>query len=177
MDEVSLLPKPYFHLLNLAQTCKQLSGHALSQLYLNDVRDSLGPGLGSNMPLALQWACWFGVLETVKMSLIGLQRAGVDIKRKLNQPFKNENLYSLRYRTVKKRGPSGPAYGYLHWGSKSGLLHLTCLRGNTAIAELLIKNGAGPDAPDGKGLPALAYALNEDVVSCTRSHNLYTPEC
>ncbi|GKU02424.1 Ankyrin-2 [Fusarium langsethiae] len=164
LDEISLLPNPYSNLLNLAQTCKQLSSHALSQLYLNDVRDSLGVDPESHMPLTLQWACWFGVLEAVKMSLEGLRRAGVDIKRKINQPFENGSLYNLRYKAVKKRGSSGPAYGYLHWGSRSGLLHLACLRGNTAIAELLINSGADPDAPDGKGLPPLAYALNDNVV-------------
>jgi len=139
MEEVSLLPEPYKNLLNLAQTCKQLCSHALSQLYLNDVRDSLRLWFDLSMPLGLQWACWFGVLEGVKMSLIGLQRAGVNVKRKLNQPFRNDNLYSLRYKTVRKKGASGPAYGYLHWGSSSGLLHLACLRGNTAIAELLVR--------------------------------------
>ncbi|OBS21109.1 hypothetical protein FPOA_07448 [Fusarium poae] len=168
MDEVSLLPNPYSNLLNLAETCKQLSSHALSQLYLNDAKDSLGADNSeSNMPLSLQWACWFGILEAVKMSLEGLRRAGVDIKRKINQPFENGTLYNLRCKSVKKRGPSGPAlsYGYLHWGSRSGLLHLACLRGNTAIAEFLIDSGgADPDAPDGKGLPPLAYALNEHVV-------------
>ncbi|KAM0303560.1 hypothetical protein HYE67_003634 [Fusarium culmorum] len=164
MEEVSLLPSPYNNLLNLAQTCKQLSSHAISQLYLNDVRDSLEVDPESNMPLILQWACWFGALEAAKMSLEGLRRAGVDVKCKINQPFKNETLYKLRYKEAKKRGPSGPAYGYLHWGSRSGLLHLACLRGNIAIAALLIEKGADPDALDGKGLPPLAYSLNEDVV-------------
>ncbi|CAF3508325.1 unnamed protein product [Fusarium graminearum] len=164
MEEVSLLPSPYNNLLNLAQTCKQLSSHAISQLYLNDVRDSMEVDPESNMPLILQWACWFGALEAAKMSLEGLRRAGVDVKCKINQSFKNETLYKLRYKEAKKRGPSGPAYGYLHWGSRSGLLHLTCLRGNIAIAALLIEKGADPDALDGKGLPPLAYSLNEDVV-------------
>ncbi|UZP41237.1 hypothetical protein NXS19_009053 [Fusarium pseudograminearum] len=153
MEEVSLLPSPYKNLLNLAQTRKQLSSHAISQLYLNDVRDSLEVDPESNMPLTLQWACWFGALEAAKMSLEGLRRAGVDVKCKINQPFKNETLYKLRYKEAKKTGPSGPAYGYLHWGSQSGLLHLACLRGNIAIAELLIEKGADPDALDGKGLP------------------------
>ncbi|KAH6965562.1 ankyrin repeat-containing domain protein [Fusarium venenatum] len=168
MDEISLLPNPYSNLLNLAHTCKQLSTHALPHLYLNDVRNSLGvDNSESNMPLALQWACWFGVLEAAKMSLEGLRRAGVvNIKRKIDQTFDNGTLYNLRCKKAKKTGPSGPAlsYGYLHWGSRSDLLHLACLRGNTAIAELLISTGADPDAPDGKGLPPLAYALNEDVV-------------
>lgn len=172
MEEVSLLPEPYKNLLNLAQTCTKLSSHALSQLYLYDVRDSMGTYPESHMPLAIQWACWFGVLEAVNSSLIGLRRAGMNIEHKLNQSFRNDNLYSLRYKTMRKRGPSGPTYGYLHWGSKSGLLHLACLRGNTAIAGLLIENGAHPDTPDGKSLPSLAYALNEDVVSCSRSYNL-----
>ncbi|RBR07467.1 uncharacterized protein FIESC28_10625 [Fusarium coffeatum] len=70
MEEVSLLPESYKNLLNLAQTCKELCSHALSQLYLKDVRDSLRLGFDLNMPLGLQWACWFGVLEGVKMSLI-----------------------------------------------------------------------------------------------------------
>ncbi|KAF4441513.1 Ankyrin-2 [Fusarium austroafricanum] len=156
IDEIS--EEPYRDLLSLAMTCKGLKELALPRLYDRDAEESL------DMPLALQWACWFGVLEAAKISLESLKRAiSTDFKTKISQPFKNDTLYNLRYKTVRRRGPSGPAYGYLHWGSRSGLLHLACLRGNTAIAKLLIDNGVDPNEPDGKSLPPLAYALNEDV--------------
>jgi ankyrin repeat protein len=162
-DEISLLKEPYKDLLYLALTCKSLKAVVLPRLYDKDAKDSLK--LDQQQPLALQWASWFGVLETAKGSLEALERTGTDVESKINQSFQNDHLYTLRYKTARRTSPSGPAYGYLHWGSRSGLLHLACLRGNTAIATLLLGNGFKPNTPDEKKLPPLAYALNEDVVS------------
>ncbi|KAF4966778.1 hypothetical protein FSARC_5565 [Fusarium sarcochroum] len=165
MKEIELLPEPYKQLLQFAKTCRALAAQAIPQLYYKDATESLKLTQDQDMPIALQWACWYGVLGTAKSSLEALGRTvtDTDVTQKISQPFNNDNLYHLRYKTVKRRGPSGPAYCYLHWGSKSGLLHLACLRGNTAIAKMLMDKGAHPDTPDGKNLPALAYALNEDV--------------
>ncbi|KAH7243265.1 ankyrin repeat-containing domain protein [Fusarium redolens] len=160
-DEISLLKEPYKDLLYLALTCKSLKAVVLPRLYDKDAKDSLK--LDHQQPLALQWASWFGVLETAKGSLEALERTGTDVESKINQSFQNDHLYTLRYKTARRTSPSGPAYGYLHWGSRSGLLHLACLRGNTAIATLLLGNGFKPNTPDEKKLPPLAYALNEDV--------------
>ncbi|KAJ4264760.1 hypothetical protein NW762_005003 [Fusarium torreyae] len=163
MTEIELLPEPYKQLLQFAKACRALAAHAIPQLYYKDAQDL-------DMPIALQWACWYGVLGAAKSSLEALARTDTDIAHKISQPFNNDNLYHLRYKTVKRRGPSGPAYGYLHWGSKSGLLHLACLRGNTAVAKLLMGKGAHPDTADGKKLPALAYALNKDVAQLLIDH-------
>ncbi|KAH7475260.1 hypothetical protein FOMA001_g11073 [Fusarium oxysporum f. sp. matthiolae] len=160
-DEISLLKEPYKGLLYLALACKSLKAIVLPRLYDKDAKDSLK--LDHQQPLALQWATWFGALETAKGSLEALERTGTNVEDKINQPFQNDRLYTLRYKTVQRTGPLGPAYGYLHWGSRSSLLHLACLRGNTAIATLLLDNGFKPNTPDGKRLPPLAYALNEDV--------------
>jgi len=162
-DEISLLKEPYKGLLYLALACKSLKAIVLPRLYDKDAKDSLK--LDHQQPLALQWATWFGALETAKGSLEALERTGTNVEDKINQPFQNDRLYTLRYKTVQRTGPLGPAYGYLHWGSRSGLLHLACLCGNTAIATLLLDNGFKPNTPDGKRIPPLAYALNEDVVS------------
>ncbi|KAF5703273.1 hypothetical protein FMUND_13070 [Fusarium mundagurra] len=160
-DEISLLKEPFKDLLYLALACKSLKAAVLPRLYDKDAKYVLK--LDHQQPLALQWASWFGVLDTAKGSLEALQRTGTNVGDKINRPFRNDRLYALRYKAVQRMGPSGPAYGYLHWGSRSGLLHLACLRGNTAIATLLLDNGFNPNAPDGKRLPPLAYALNEDV--------------
>ncbi|KAF4956111.1 hypothetical protein FGADI_4052 [Fusarium gaditjirri] len=160
-DEIFLLKEPYKGLLYLALTCKSLKAIVLPLLYDKDAKDSLK--LDHQQPLALQWGTWFDALETAKGSLEALGRNGTSVQDKINQPFQNDRLYTLRYKTIQSTGPSGPAYGYLHWGSRSGLLHLACLRGNTAIATLLLDNGFNPNTPDGKRLPPLAYALNEDV--------------
>ncbi|KAF5560371.1 hypothetical protein FNAPI_4219 [Fusarium napiforme] len=160
-DEISLLKEPFKDLLYLALACKSLKAAVLPRMYDKDAKDALK--LDHQQPLALQWASWFGVLNAAKDSLEALERTGTNVGHKINQPFRNDCLYALRYKAVQRMGPSGPAYGYLHWGSRSGLLHLACLRGNTAIATLLLDNGFNPNAPDGKRLPPLAYALNEDV--------------
>lgn len=162
-DEMSLLKEPFKDLLYLALACKSLKATVFPRLYDKDAKDALK--LDHQQPLGLQWASWFGALNAAKDSLEALGRTGTDVGDKINRPFQNDRLYALRYKTVQRIGPSGPAYGYLHWGSRSGLLHLACLRGNTAIATLLLDNGFNPNAPDGKRLPPLAYALNEDVVS------------
>ncbi|KAF4997838.1 hypothetical protein FGRMN_3586 [Fusarium graminum] len=167
LDEVSSPEEPfngYKALLNVALTCKKLSGHALGKLYSKDARESLKLDHDLDSPLALQWACWYGVSEAAKLSLAALNRTGLDVKRKIEQPFNNGNLYELRYQAAKSRGMSdSTTYGYVHWGTKSGLLHLACLRGNTAILELLMGYGVDLNTPDGAKLPPLAYALNEDV--------------
>ncbi|KAF9777168.1 hypothetical protein IL306_004532 [Fusarium sp. DS 682] len=160
-DEISLLNEPYKNLLHLALTCQSLKAIVLPRLYDKDAKDSLK--CDDQQPLALQWASWFGVLDAAKRSLEALERTSTNVENSINHPFRNDNLYILRYKTVRRMGPSGPDYGYLHWGSRSGLLHLACLRGNTAIATLLLDKGFKPNAPDGKRLPPLAYALNEDV--------------
>ncbi|KAF5624053.1 hypothetical protein F52700_9809 [Fusarium sp. NRRL 52700] len=160
-DEISLLKEPFKDLLYLALACKNLKAAVLPRLYDKDAKDALK--LDHQQPLALQWACWFGALDAAKGSLEALERTGMDVGGKINQPFQDGRLYALRYKTMQRMGPSGPAYGYLHWGSRSGLLHLACLRGNTAIATSLLDNGFNPNTPDGKGLPPLAYALNENV--------------
>ncbi|KAM0562649.1 hypothetical protein ACHAPJ_002339 [Fusarium lateritium] len=170
MNEIELLPEPYKQLLQFAKACRALAAQAIPQLYYKDVVESLKLTQDLNMPIALQWACWYGVLGAAKSSLEALARTDTNVTHKISQPFNNDNLYHLRYKTVKRRGPSGPAYGYLHWGSKSGLLHLACLRGNTAIAKLLLEKGAHPDTGDGKKLPALAYALNKDVAKLLIDH-------
>ncbi|KAF5668456.1 ankyrin-2 [Fusarium heterosporum] len=167
LDEVSSPEEPfngYKALLNVALTCKKLSGHALVKLYSKDTRESLKLDHDSDSPLALQWACWYGVSEAAKLSLASLDRIGLDVKRKIEQPFNNGNLYELRYQASRSRGrPDSTTYGYVHWGTKSGLLHLACLRGNTAILELLMGYGVDLNTPDGAKLPPLAYTLNEDV--------------
>ncbi|KAF4333845.1 hypothetical protein FBEOM_12334 [Fusarium beomiforme] len=160
-DEISLLNEPYKNLLHLALTCQTLKGIVLPRLYDKDAKDSLK--YGDQQPLALQWASWFGVLHAAKRSLEALERTGTNVENSINHPFRTDKLYALRYKTVRNMGPSGLTYGYLHWGGRSGLLHLACLRGNTAIATLLLDKGFKPNGPDGKKLSPLAYALNEDV--------------
>lgn len=180
LDEVwSLDPSNgYKELLNVALSCNDLCEHALPKLYFKDAKESLELDDNLDMPLALQWACWYGVLKTAKLALVALKKTGLDVKEKISTPFNNKNLYELRYQLVKRRGrPNHLAHGYVHWGSRSGLLHLACLRGNTAVAELLIdRGGVHPDTADGYATLPLAHALNEDVVSYTRSRNQYTSE-
>ncbi|KAM0202591.1 hypothetical protein ACHAPQ_011794 [Fusarium lateritium] len=154
----------YKTLLNVALSCDNLSKHALQELYFIDAKESLKLDDNSDMPLALQWACWYGVLNTAEMSLAGLTRTGLDVTKKISTPFNSKYLYELRYQSTKRKGrPYDLAHGYVHWGSRSGLLHLACLRGNTAIAKLLIDAGVDPDTANQDLLPPLAHALNEDV--------------
>ncbi|KAJ3519780.1 hypothetical protein NM208_g13990 [Fusarium decemcellulare] len=169
-DQVSLFPSPYKGMLAIARTCRTLAAHVLPRLYSRDVADSLKLPRKLDMPIALQWACWFGVLGAARASIEALTMAGVDVAAKISHPFNNDNLYSLRYRMSRRRGLSGPAYGYLHWRNNSSLLHLACIRGNTAVAKLLMEKGVHPDMPDGAKLPALAYALNADVARLLIEH-------
>lgn len=165
LDQVSGPLHYYKSMLCIARTCRSLAARALPRLYSRDVADSLELRRRLGMPIALQWACWFGTLGTAERSLDALARARPDLATNLMRPFNNDNLYSLRYRMAKRRRAVGPACGYMHWRDSCSLLHLACLRGNTAIAKLLISRGVHPNTPDGAGLPALAYALNPDVVS------------
>jgi ankyrin repeat protein len=174
LDEVWLLDPSngYKELLNVALSCHDLCKHALPKLYFKDARESLELDYNLDMPLALQWACWYGVLKTAKLSLVALKKTGLIVEEKMSTPFSNTNLYELRHQSAKRRGrPNDLAHGYLHWGSRIGLLHLACLRGNTAVAELLMNIGVHPDTVDGHATTPLAHALNEEVVSYTRSRN------
>jgi hypothetical protein len=172
LDEVwsSDASNGYKELLNVALSCQDLCKHALSKLYFKDAKESLNADFNWGMPLAIQWACWYGVLETAKLSLLALRKTGLIVEEKISTPFNNKHLYELRYQSAKRNGrPNELAHGYVHWGARSGLLHLACVRGNTAVAELLIHEGALLDTVDGNWTTPLAHAINEDVVSCTRS--------
>ncbi|KAF5021665.1 hypothetical protein F66182_6285 [Fusarium sp. NRRL 66182] len=164
LDEVALLPEPCKALFRLAASCKTLAAQTIPRLYYQDVVDS------PEIPIALQWACWFGVLEAAEASLEALTRTGTDVASKIRQPFDNSDLYNLRYRQIKRIYPSSPSYGNVNWGNRSGLLHLACLLGRKPVVKLLIDNGFHPDTPDGNGLPALACALNEGIAKLLIQH-------
>ncbi|EEU43109.1 uncharacterized protein NECHADRAFT_83893 [Fusarium vanettenii 77-13-4] len=165
LDQLSLPRDYYKSMFCIVRTCRALAIRTLPRLYSQDVTDSLKLPRNLDMPIALQWACWFGALGTAERSLDALASVCPDLAAKLMKPFNNDNLYSLRYRMAKRRRAITPALGYMHWKDTSSLLHLACLRGNTAIAKLLINKGVHPNTLDGANLPALAYALNPDVVS------------
>ncbi|UPK93248.1 hypothetical protein LCI18_004183 [Fusarium solani-melongenae] len=163
LDQLSMSRDYYKSMFRIVRTCRVLAVRTLPRLYSQDVTDSLKLPRNLDMPIALQWACWFGALGTAERSLDALANACPDLAAKLMKPFNNDNLYSLRYRMATRRRAITPAHGYMHWKDTSSLLHLACLRGNTAIAKLLISKGVHPNTLDGANLPALAYALNPDV--------------
>lgn len=105
----------YKELLNVALSCQDLCRHALSKLYSRDTEESLNADFNWGMPLALQWACWYGVLEPTKLSLVALRKSGLIVEKKTNTPFNNKHLYELRYQSVKRKGrPNELAHGYVH---------------------------------------------------------------
>jgi hypothetical protein len=165
LDQLSTSRDYYKSMFRIVRTCRVLAVRTLPRLYSQDVTDSLKLPRNLDMPIALQWACWFGALGTAERSLDALANVCPDLAAKLMKPFNNDNLYSLRYRMAERRRAITPAHGYMHWKDTSSLLHLACLRGNTAIAKLLISKGVHPNTLDGANLTALAYALNPDVVS------------
>ncbi|RSL59140.1 hypothetical protein CEP54_007437 [Fusarium duplospermum] len=170
LDQLSTSRDYYKSMFCIARTCRVLAIRILPRLYSQDVTDSLKLPRNLDMPIALQWACWFGALGTAERSLDALDKACPDLAAKLMKPFNNDNLYSLRYRMAKRRRAVSPASGYMHWKDTSSLLHLACLRGNTAIAKLLISKGVHPNTLDGANLAALAYALNPDVARLLIEH-------
>ncbi|KAJ4314402.1 Nitrogen permease reactivator protein [Fusarium piperis] len=170
LDQLSRSRDYYKSMFCIVRTCRSLAVRTLPRLYSRDVADSLELPRKLDMPIALQWACWFGVLGTAERSLDVLAKVCPDLAVKLMQPFNNDNLYSLRYRMAKRRRAITPACGYMHWKNTCSLLHLACIRGNTAIAQLLISKGVHPNTLDGTNLPALAYALNPDVARLLIDH-------
>ncbi|RSM02474.1 hypothetical protein CEP52_007962 [Fusarium oligoseptatum] len=170
LDQLSKSRDYYKSMVRIVRTCRVLAVRTLPRLYSQDVTDSLKLPRNLDMPIALQWACWFGALGTAERSLDALDSACPDLAAKLTKPFNNDNLYSLRYRMAKRRRAVSPASGYMHWKDTSSLLHLACLRGNTAIAKLLISKGVHPNTLDGANLTALAYALNPDVARLLVEH-------
>ncbi|KAM0436196.1 hypothetical protein ACHAPT_003088 [Fusarium lateritium] len=170
LDQLSASPDFYKSMLRIVRTCRILAAQTLPRLYSRDVADSLKLPRNMDMPIALQWACWFGVLGAAERSLDALATSCPDVTAKVSKPFKNDNLYIMRYRMAQRRGVSGPAFGFMHWKDTSCLLHLACLRGNTAVAKLLIDRGVHPNNLDGANVTALAYALNPDVARLLIEH-------
>ncbi|KAF7542604.1 hypothetical protein G7Z17_g11432 [Cylindrodendrum hubeiense] len=74
------------------------------------------------------------------------------------------SLVLSRVKQAIRRGNIKLKGWYGMWGQDSHLLHLACLRGNTAIAELLIENGTEVDSLDAESHTALHYAPNTHVV-------------
>ncbi|KAF4979325.1 hypothetical protein FZEAL_4447 [Fusarium zealandicum] len=169
LEQVSSCPDPYKCLFALARTRRALAAHALPWLYYRDVVESPKLPRSLDIPSALQWACWFGVLETAKASLEALARTGADVGTEISKLFRNGNLHRMRHNMMVRRAVDN-ASGYLYWKKNSSLLHLACMRGNTAIAELLIENGVHADILNGASLSPLAYVLNADVARLLIQH-------
>ncbi|KAH7165356.1 ankyrin repeat-containing domain protein [Dactylonectria macrodidyma] len=147
--------------LLVAQTCRDMADLVLSKLYKDDIIAMQALPVA---PYALRWGCWFGALATVEASLNAAAALGLDVPAIIQQVVVKAQFIEPRFkRSVKIAGGQGRGK-YSNWNQESRLLHLACLRGNTAVVELLLERGADIDSRDENNYTALHYAPNPGVV-------------
>ncbi|KPM44933.1 hypothetical protein AK830_g1585 [Neonectria ditissima] len=148
--------------LHVAQTSRSMAAIALLNLYKNDARFEAAAG---KLPYAILWGCWFGVLAAVETSLDAASSIGLDTSKMIQTPVYAKEFLEVRLNRLSKNGKPNRG-NYSIAGSRNAcLLHIACIRGNTAIAELLIEKGSEVDYLNESGLTALHFSRNSDVAA------------
>lgn len=116
--------------------------------------------------MALQWACWFGVLNTARSSLHAATDVGINMPSMLNYVFDGTELSIMREERAEREGQPGYLAALDPLGMQQHtLLQLACARGNTTVAQLLVDHGARVDVEDQNRISPLGYCPNSHVVS------------